>query len=298
MFSLRILTVFVALWSVSTQNVVFKDDSTDAASYGADNAPSTGVRSGPLDDSIVVEAPGAGGDTNTRFFGLLGGGGSGLLGGGYGPIGGGIGAGYPVGGVGGVGGTKPGRCPGILGLGIGQPEGGHYGGVGAGYGAGYPVGYGGGYNAYKPNYGGPGAYGGYPSASYGGAYPGVGYPGAIGGYPAVGGYGYNGGFGGFRSGEKDGETNDEGHDATSIVVSRITRQADESAVEGEAKEVSGRHYAGSVDNGGAVNEDARFFGGLFGKNCFYDYHCPGQLKCCAGGLLGGKATCQQPAIFG
>ena len=54
----------------------------------------------------------------------------------------------------------------------------------------------GGYNAYKPNYGGPGAYGGYPSASYGGAYPGVGYPGAIGGYPAVGGYGYNGGFGG------------------------------------------------------------------------------------------------------
>jgi len=80
MFSLRILSVFVALWSVSTQNVVFKDDSTDAASYGADT--SSGVRSGPLDDSIVVEAPGAGGDTNTRFFGLLGGGGSGLLGGG------------------------------------------------------------------------------------------------------------------------------------------------------------------------------------------------------------------------
>ena len=50
------------------------------------------------------------------------------------------------------------------------------------------------------------------------------------------------------------------------MVSRITRQADESAVEGEAKEVSGRHYAGSVENGGAVNEDARFFGGLFGKN--------------------------------
>jgi len=48
------------------------------------------------------------------------------------------------------------------------------------------------------------------------------------------------------------------------VVSRITRQAEESAVEGEAKEVSGRHYAGAVENG-AVNEDARFFGGLFGK---------------------------------
>ena len=81
MFSPRILIVFVALWSLSTQNVVFKDDSSDAsaATYG-DSAPSTGIRSGPLDDSVVVEA--AGGDTNTRFFGgalgvvgLLGGGG-------------------------------------------------------------------------------------------------------------------------------------------------------------------------------------------------------------------------------
>ena len=78
MFSPRILIVFGALWSMSTQNVVFKDDSSDAGSYGADNAPNTGVRSGPLDDSIVVEAPG--GDTNTRFFGGLGG--AGLLGGG------------------------------------------------------------------------------------------------------------------------------------------------------------------------------------------------------------------------
>ena len=101
---------------------------------------------------------------------------------------------------------------------------------------------------------------------------------------------------GFRSGDKDGEGQNEGQDETSITVSRITRDTD-SAAEGEAvKEVGARHY-GAGDNG-PVNEDARFFGGLFGKSCYYDYHCPGQLKCCAGGLLGGKATCQQPAIFG
>lgn len=67
---------------------------------------------------------------------------------------------------------------------------------------------------------------------------------------------------GFRSGDQSG------NEAAGEIPSR-RRRDENSAVEAAPE---GRALPdGSADG---ANHDARFFGGMFGKNCFYDYHCP------------------------
>lgn len=69
---------------------------------------------------------------------------------------------------------------------------------------------------------------------------------------------------------------------------------EESAVNADGgNPVSGRALPGGE------NTDQRLLGslgGMLGRNCFNDYHCPGQMKCCAV-AIGNRATCQQPGLL-
>lgn len=263
-----LFSLLFTTWSVSCGTIIFEDSAnvgSEQQPTNTDDTSNVGTRNGLLSDSISVEAAGTppSGEPDGRFFGLLGG--SGLLGG-LG-LNHGHGAGYPYGGGygAGVGGSKPGRCPGVLGLGFGQPEGG--------------------YGGYPP-YGGAGLYNNAYRPGYGGNHFGLHHPGAA--YAPLGGYN---GFG-FRSASES-----SGSDAEANAGSR-RRRSDEVASETAAAEQS-TDGDSAVQGRALANDgqtDPRLLG-LFGKSCFYDFHCPGQFKCCAG-VLGHKATCQQPALFG
>ncbi|KAK4008510.1 TATA-binding protein-associated factor 2N [Daphnia magna] len=256
MFSLRVIVgLLLVVWSTAS-SVVFEE----SPSTSNDNT-NVGTRNGPFDDSVVIEAAGSpsGGDVDSRFFGLLGGGNRPFGGGGFG-------GGHPIGA------TKPGRCPGLLGLGLGQPEGG-YGGFG-GYG-GYPGGYGG----YPGGYGGyPGGYGGYGNHHPHHGAGGYGYPGQY-GY----GGGYNGGFG-FRSADQGGESGDKTERRKRSDEANKETSGGDASVQGRSGGETDPRFLGAI-------------GGLLGQPCYQDYQCPGQLKCCAK-ALGNQASCQQPALLG